>query len=57
MNVIGNCSLINDAKSDPYTCLETGSYLVYHDAIHFAQFSISKSNIFWVSFDENYQYM
>ena len=45
MNVIDNKSLIDDAKSDPYTCLERGTYLVYHDAIHFTQFAISKSDI------------
>ena len=46
MNVIDNYSLIDDAKSDPYTCLERGIHPVYHDAIHFAQFTISKSDIF-----------
>ena len=42
MNVISNYSLINDAKSDPSTCIERGTYPIYHDAIHFAQFAISK---------------
>ena len=46
MNVIGNYSLIADAKSDSYTCLERGTYSVYHEAIHFAQFAISKCEIF-----------
>ena len=46
MHIIGNYSLIDDAKSDPCTCLERGIYPVYHDAIYFAQFAISKSNIF-----------
>ena len=53
MNVIGNYSLIDDAKSDPHICLERGIYPVYHDAIHFAQSVISKIYIFWVGFDEN----
>ena len=42
-----------NAKYDPYTCLERGTYPIYHDAVHFAQFVISKSDIFWVGFDEN----
>ena len=46
MNVIGNYSLIEDVKSDPSTCLERGTYPVYHDTILFAKFVISKSNIF-----------
>ena len=32
MNVIGNYSLINDAKCDPYTCLERGTYSLFNDA-------------------------
>ena len=46
MNVIGNHSLIDDAKSDSYKCLDRGTYPVYHDAIHYFQFVISKSDIF-----------
>ena len=57
MNVIGNYPLIDDAKPDPYTCLERGTYPVYYDAIHFVQFAISKSSIFWVGFDENWPNM
>ena len=57
MNVIGNYSLSDDAKSCPYTCLERRTYPVYHDTIHFVQLAISKSDIFWVGFDENYPYI
>ena len=47
--VIRNYWLINEAKPDPYICLEKGTYLIYDD-IHFAQFEISKSNIFLCQF-------
>ena len=57
MNVIGNYLLMDDAKSNPYTCLERGTFPVYRDAINFSQFAISKSDIFWVGFDENYTYI
>ena len=55
--VIRNYWLINEAKPDPYICLEKGTYLIYHDAIHFAQLEISKSNIFCVSLEDIYPHI
>ena len=42
MNVTGNYSLIEYAKSDLYIYLDRGTYPVYRDANHFTQFAISK---------------